>query len=79
MRRRNAGFTLIEMVAAMSVVSILAGIAIPAVQDAAEAARSGAAKGTLVESWMTSVAHAANTGRAAGTTELGAVSVAVTR
>ena len=62
MSRRNAGFTLIEMVAAMSVVSILAGIAIPAVQDAAEAARSGAAKGTLVESWMTSVAHAANTG-----------------
>ena len=62
MKRRNAGFTLIEMVAAMSVVSILAGIAIPAVQDAAEAARSGAAKGTLVESWMTSVAHAANTG-----------------
>ena len=27
-----------------------------------QAARSGAAKGTLVESWMTSASHAANTG-----------------
>lgn len=62
MRRRSAGFTLIEAVAAAAVVSILAGIALPALQDAGEAARSGAAKGTLVESWMASVAHAANTG-----------------
>jgi len=62
MRHRNAGFTLIEAVAAAAVVSILAGIAVPALQDAGEAARSGAAKGTLVESWMASVAHAANTG-----------------
>ena len=59
---RHAGFTLIEAVVAMSVVSILAGIALPALQNVGEAARSGAAKGTLVESWMTSVAHAANTG-----------------
>lgn len=62
MRRRNAGFTLIEAVISMSIVSILAGIAVPAVQDAAEAGRSGAVKGTLVESWMTSVTHAANAG-----------------
>lgn len=62
MRHRNAGFTLIEAVAAAAVVSILAGIAVPALQDAGEAARSGAAKGSLVESWMASVAHAANTG-----------------
>lgn len=62
MLRRNAGFTLIEMVIAAAVVSILAGIAIPALQDAAEAARSGAAKGTLYESWLSSAAHAANTG-----------------
>ncbi len=60
--RRNAGFTLIEAVVSMSVASLLASIAIPAVQDAAEAGRSGAAKGALVESWMTSVTHAANTG-----------------
>ncbi|WP_374607456.1 GspH/FimT family pseudopilin [Thermomonas sp.] len=62
MRRRNAGFTLIEAVAAAAVISILAGIALPALQDAGEAARSGAAKGTLFDSWMSSVAHAANTG-----------------
>jgi len=62
MRHRNAGFTLIEVVAAVAVVSILAGIALPALQDAGEAARSGAAKGTLVESWMASVSHAAATG-----------------
>lgn len=62
MHHRNAGFTLIEVVIAASVVCILAGIAIPALQDAAEAARSGATKGSLVESWMTSASHAANTG-----------------
>ena len=60
--KRTAGFTLIEAVIAMSVATILAGIAIPALQDAFEAGRSGAAKSSLVESWMVSVAHAANTG-----------------
>ena len=62
MRRRNAGFTLIEAVISLSVASILAGIALPAVHGVAEAGRSGAAKGTLVESWMVSTSHAANTG-----------------
>lgn len=62
MRHRNAGFTLIEAMVVASVVSILAGIAVPALRDASEAARSGAAKGALFESWMSSVAHAANTG-----------------
>ena len=62
MRHRNAGFTLIEAVVVASVVSILAGIAVPALQGASEAARSGAAKGALFESWLSSVAHAANTG-----------------
>ena len=62
MRHRNAGFTLIEAVIAMSVAGILAGVAIPALRDAAEAGRSGAAKGTLVESWMVSTSHAANAG-----------------
>lgn len=62
MRRHHAGFTLIELVTAMSVAAILAGIGIPAAQDAAEAARSGAAKGTLYEAWLTSVSHASNTG-----------------
>ena len=60
--QRQRGFTLIEAVIAMSVVSILAGIALPAVQGAAEAARSGAAKGALLESWLGGVSHAANTG-----------------
>lgn len=62
MRHRNAGFTLIEAVIAASVVGILAGIAVPALQDAGEAARSGAARGALYESWMASASHAANTG-----------------
>lgn len=62
MRRRNAGFTLIEAVVSMSIVSILAGIALPALRDAAEAGRSGAAKGSLVRSWMTATSHAANAG-----------------
>jgi len=62
MQRRHAGFTLIELVIALCVASILAGIAIPALQGASEAARSGAAKGHLYESWLSSVSHAANTG-----------------
>ena len=62
MRRRNAGFTLIEAVVVASVVSILAGIAVPAFQDASESVRSSAGKSALMESWMLSVAHAANAG-----------------
>ncbi len=62
MRHRNAGFTLIEAVVSMSVIGILAGIAVPAMQGAAEAGRSGTAKGALAESWMLSTTHAANTG-----------------
>lgn len=60
--RRNAGFTLIEAAIAMSVVGILAGIAVPALKDAGEAARSGAAKGELLASWLGGVSHAANAG-----------------
>ncbi len=59
---RTAGFTLIEAIAALAVVSILAGVAVPALRDAAEAGRSGAAKGELLDAWLTSVAHAASTG-----------------
>lgn len=62
MPQRQSGFTLIEAFAAMAVVSILAGAAIPALRDAVEAGRSGAAKAELLESWITSVAHAASTG-----------------
>jgi len=62
MALRTSGFTLLELVASVSVVGILAGIAIPAVRDAAEATRSGAATGALLASWMASVSHAANTG-----------------
>lgn len=62
MQRLHAGFTLIEVVTALCVMSILAGIAIPALQDTAEAARTGSAKAHLYESWLSAVNHAANTG-----------------
>lgn len=62
MRSCHAGFTLIEAVIAMSTVSILAGLAIPAFRDAGEAARSGAAKGVMLEAWLGGVSHAAATG-----------------
>ena len=62
MHRRHAGFTLIELVIAMSAVSILAGIAVPTFRDAGEAARSGAAKGVLLEAWLGAVSHAAAAG-----------------
>lgn len=62
MARRMSGFTLLELVASVSIVGILAGIAVPAVRDAAEASRSGAATGVLLASWMASVSHAANAG-----------------
>ena len=60
--RRHAGFTLIETVIVMSVVSILAGIALPVLRDAGESARSGAAKGVLLEAWLGAVSHAAAAG-----------------
>lgn len=60
--RRHRGFTLIELVIALAVVGILAGIALPAIKNAGEAARSGAAKGELLASWLGGVSHAAVTG-----------------
>ena len=60
--RCHAGFTLIETVIVMSVVSILAGIALPVLRDAGESARSGAAKGVLLEAWLGAVSHAAAAG-----------------
>lgn len=60
--RRNAGFTLIEVAIALSVVGILAGIALPALKDAGDATRSGAAKGELLATWLGGASHAANTG-----------------
>jgi type IV fimbrial biogenesis protein FimT len=62
MRQRPAGFTLIETAAALAVVGILAGIALPSLQGAAESARAGEAKAALMESWLASVNHAAVTG-----------------
>ena len=60
--RCHAGFTLIETIIVMSVVSILAGIAVPVLRDAGESARSGAAKGVLLEAWLGAVSHAAAAG-----------------
>jgi type IV fimbrial biogenesis protein FimT len=62
MRHRSNGFTLIEALVAMSLLGILAGMAVPAARDAYEAGRSGAAKAPLLDAWLTSVTHAAATG-----------------
>jgi len=62
MRCKSGGFTLVEAVVAMSLVGILAGIAVPAARDAYEAGRSGAAKGPLLDAWLSSVSHSAATG-----------------
>ena len=48
MRRRNAGFTLIELVTTMSVMAICAGVAFPAMSALIEYQRASAAVGSLM-------------------------------
>lgn len=49
-RRRAAGFTLVEVVIVVLIISVLAAIAYPAYQDSVVKARRGAAKTCLLES-----------------------------
>mgnify|MGYP003584072503 CR=1 FL=1 len=62
MRRMQAGFSLAEMVVAMAVIAILAGVALPAYRGAREAAYAGAARAAVGESLLKAISHAALTG-----------------
>jgi type IV fimbrial biogenesis protein FimT len=62
LRYGNHGFTLVEALIALAVVSVLVGIAVRAWSSAAEAAHSGSAQGLLLESILASVSHSALTG-----------------
>lgn len=60
--RSPYGFTLLEALIAMAVVSILACLAIPAWSSAREAAHNGSAQAALLESLLGAISHAALTG-----------------
>ncbi len=62
MRRMQVGFSAVEVVAAMAVAAILAGVALPAYRGASEAAHAGAARAALAESLLRATSHAALTG-----------------
>lgn len=60
--QRNRGFTLLEALIVMAIVSVLACIAIPSFRNASAAAHGASAKASFVESWLAAVNHAALTG-----------------
>ena len=62
MRRTDCGFTLIEALIALAVVSILLCMAVPAWSNARETALSGAAQTALLESILGAVSRSALTG-----------------
>ncbi len=62
-RLRNSGFTLIELVIAMLVVSLLAAIALPGLAGALEGARASDAKSGLISSTSRAISRAAATER----------------
>ena len=62
MRSSSCGFTLIEALIALAVVSIVLWTAVPAWSNAREATSSGAAQAALVESVLGAVRHSALTG-----------------
>src|SRR5690606_10837793 len=55
------GFTLLEALIAMAVVTILLGLAVPALGNARAAAHAGAARAALLDSLLTASSHAAVT------------------
>lgn len=62
MSHRIRGFTLIEALIAMAVVSILVGIAVPAWSGAVAATHAASARAALLDSLTHSISHAALTG-----------------
>ena len=61
-RNHTKGFTLIEAVLALAIVSLLLGTAVPAWTNASEAAHSGSAQAALLESMLKATSHATLTG-----------------
>ena len=62
MSGRQSGFTLVEAMVSLTVVAILAGVAVPTWSSASEAARNGSAQAALGMSILGAVSHAALTG-----------------
>jgi len=62
MPHRIRGFTLVEAVVALAVISLLAGAAVPAWNGALESAHATSAKAALVETLTRSISHAARAG-----------------
>jgi type IV fimbrial biogenesis protein FimT len=62
MPHRIRGFTLVEAVIAMAVISLLVGAAVPAWSGALESAHATSAKAALVETLTRSISHAALAG-----------------
>ena len=57
MRKDAAGFTLMEALASMAVVAVVAGIAIPSWQAARASAHAGQARTEMLETMMAAVRH----------------------
>lgn len=62
MRPNTTGFTLVEAVVALSIVAVLACIAVPAWSNVREAACHGAARSALLDSILAASSHAAIAG-----------------
>ena len=62
MSHRQSGFTLVELMVAIAVVAILAGIALPSFNAAMANAHMAAAKSALESALLRSIARAANAG-----------------
>jgi len=60
--QRNRGFTLLEALIVLAVVSILACIAVPALRNVSAEAHAASAKAAFVETWLAAANHAALTG-----------------